>query len=147
MCILTLWRFYGLRYLVECCCLVNVPLCPLLFLLVPVLFHCILFIYHLVCSVPACVNIRPSRSISLFHCILVCLLCFVLFLHTLVSFISVLFRLSDYTGGNGTIYMLPLMGVKVPFAPQLLPELKHLIKYPVAIFVCSTPVRQLPGSN
>jgi len=30
------------------------------------------------------------------------------------------------TGGNGTIYMLPLMGVKVPFAPQLFKELEHL---------------------
>jgi len=36
------------------------------------------------------------------------------FVFSFLSFISILFLLSDFTGGNGTIYTLPLMGVKVP---------------------------------
>ena len=71
------------------------------------------------------------------------------FVFLFLSCISILFLLSDYTGGNCTIYTLPLMGV----APQPLPELEHPIKYPVGLVCCYLClqalliIRQLPGSN
>ena len=51
----------------------------------------------LVCSVPACVNIWPSSLTSPFYFSFLFCFCWVI-----------------KTGGNGTIYTLPLMGVKDP---------------------------------